>query len=291
MYPSNYESVSRELTGHNLNKFKRQNSKRWNLPGIRAVEPDEFWLPWLDPTDGKKFVVAWCDETVDGNSLHPESDDLSPRCCCIPRPVPFTILQPKSVKRNKQVNYPAEQTLDGWMRMGGWMDDEMLIILYTVYTSIPSIVNWYQLVSGLGRDTEHNCHAVSLRRASHGQKAVWNPEICLEKKSGKKQNKCSVFPCLLTIDTLWWLFLSIFSSPHIVREIMKTTVLIIHSSYHSQFLSVTPFSFFDITWGCRLLRDPEWRIGIVRQLPVQRSLYALQGAEFFIQRPSNTFQE
>ena len=27
------------------------------------------------------------------------------------------------------------------------------------------------------------CHAVSLRRASRGQKAVCNPEICLEKKN------------------------------------------------------------------------------------------------------------
>ena len=31
------------------------------------------------------------------------------------------------------------------------------------------------------RHIEPQCHAVSLRRASRGQKAVCNPEICLEK--------------------------------------------------------------------------------------------------------------
>ena len=56
----------------------------------------------------------------------------------------------------------------------------------------PSSVNWYQLASWQGvRSCEDLCHAVSLKRASGGQKAVCNPEICLEKKS---HHPCSNHP-------------------------------------------------------------------------------------------------
>ena len=40
-------------------------------------------------------------------------------------------------------------------------------------------MNWYQ--PGV-RHCEHQCHAGSLRRASRGQKAVCNPEVCFIKK-------------------------------------------------------------------------------------------------------------